>query len=152
MLDSENAELLWFLVGLAFVLMELIMPGFVVIFFGVGAWIVAIGIWAGILESFTSQLFVFLVASLLSLVLFRKQGKKYFEGKVTGRLLKDQEVDDVKGEKAIVVASITPNAVGGKVEFHGTMWEAESDVPIEKGKVVEIVGRVNLVLKVKPVQ
>ena len=42
MLENLNHELLWFLLGLAFLLSEFVVPGFVIAFFGVGAWVTAI--------------------------------------------------------------------------------------------------------------
>lgn len=150
MFDASGSELLWFVLGLVFMLAELALPGFVIIFFGVGAWITALGIWTGLLESFTSQLIIFLLGSVLSLVLFRRQGKKYFEGKISGRLPAGKDLDDITGEHAVVVETIAPHAAG-KVEFHGTHWQAQADMKIEKGTTVEIAARTNLTLKVKPV-
>jgi membrane protein implicated in regulation of membrane protease activity len=147
---SAAAELLWFIVGLILLFAELALPGFVIIFFGVGAWVTAFTVWTGLVESFSAQLLIFLVSSLLSLVLFRKQGKRYFEGKISGKLAPGQSLDDVKGEKAVVVADIKPKSLDGKVEFNGTVWAAESDVDIAAGVVVEVVERANLTLKVKP--
>jgi membrane protein implicated in regulation of membrane protease activity len=152
MFDSTSAELLWFLLGLAFILLELALPGFIVLFFGIGAWLTALGVWIGILDSFNAQLLVFIFGSLLSLILFRKKGKRYFEGKVTGKLPEGMSIDDIAGARAIVTAAIAPNSLGGKVEFHGTIWEAESDVPVDKGATVEIVERSNLRLRVRPLK
>jgi inner membrane protein len=142
-------ELMWFIVGLVLLLSELAIPGFIIMFFGVGAWIVAIFMWLGIDLSFSAQLFVFLVGSLGSLVVFRRYGQRYFKGKINTGM---QSLEDVKGEKATVVADIVPNALDGKVEFHGTIWNAESDVAILKGSVVEVIERNNLTLKVKEVK
>ncbi|MBI2427451.1 MAG: NfeD family protein [Ignavibacteriales bacterium] len=148
MFDSISNELLWFLCGLIFLLSELVIPGFVIFFFGIGAWIVALLLWMNVDMSFTTQLFIFLLSSVVSLVLFRRFGKNYYQAKVK----KDdaQKFDDIRGEKATVLRDITPNGVEGKVEFHGTVWNAESDVPIAKGAVVEVVEQNNLTLKVKP--
>jgi inner membrane protein len=150
MFDTTSAELLWFLLGLGFILLELALPGFIVLFFGIGAWLTALGIWMGVLDSFNAQLLVFILGSILSLVLFRKRGKRYFEGKVTGKLPEGMSIDDIAGTKAVVVVSIMPNTLGGRVEFHGTIWEAEAEVPVEKGAIVEILERSNLRLKVRP--
>jgi membrane protein implicated in regulation of membrane protease activity len=147
---SAAAELLWFIVGLVLLLAELALPGLVIIFFGIGAWITALAIWLGLVSSFSAQLVTFLVSSVVSLILFRKQGMRYFGGRISGKLAPDQSLDDVKGEKAVVVSAIKPKGVDGKVEFNGTMWAAESDVAIEPGAVVEVIERANLVLKVKP--
>lgn len=150
MFDSISNELLWFLCGLIFLLSELVIPGFVIVFFGIGAWIVALLLWLNVAISFTGQLFIFLISSIVSLVLFRRYGKRYYQAKVK----KDdaQKFDDVRGEKATVVRDITPGGVDGKVEFHGTLWNAESDVPVSKGTVVVVVEQNNLTLKVKPLQ
>lgn len=150
MFDALSNELMWFLTGLIFLLAEFMIPGFVIFFFGVGAWIVALLLWFNVALSFNSQLVIFLISSLLSLVLFRRYGKKYFQGKV--KTDDAQTFDDIRGEKATVMVDIAPNGVEGKVEFHGTMWNAESDVAIQKGTIVEVVERNNLILKVKPVQ
>jgi membrane protein implicated in regulation of membrane protease activity len=148
MLENVEAELLWFLVGLVLILGEMAVPGFVIIFFGAGAWVTALLTGLGITESFNAQLLTFLVSSILSLVLFRKQGKKYFEGKVSGA---SGDLDDVKGQHAVALNDIVPGKAGGEVEFNGSTWKAESESRITKGSDVEIVERKNLTLKVKSV-
>jgi len=148
-MESLSNELLWFLFGLAVMLGEIVTPGFVLIFFGIGAWIISLLLWFGVPISFTSQLFIFLITSVLLLVLFRKFGKKYFQGKVS-RPNVVGAVDDIRGERAIALSDIDP-AIGGKVEFHGTLWNAESDSAITKGASVEVLERNNLILKVKPI-
>ena len=152
MFNSQSSELLWFIIGLVLLLGELVVPGFVIVFFGIGAWITALGVALGLLDSFNLQLAVFLGSSVLSLVLFRKKGKRYFEGRVSGRPAPERTMEDVGGERALVVSDIVPNSLGGKVEYNGTLWEAQSSVPISKGRVVEIVERSNLILKVKPLE
>lgn len=149
MFETLQPELFWFLLGLGLLLAELVVPGFVIVFFGVGAWVTALGIALGILPSFNSQLLVFLGASIASLVLFRKKGRAIFEGRVSGKQVTDME--DVRGSKVIVTVDITPNALNGKVEFNGTAWQAQADVPIARGTTVEIVERKDLVLRVKPI-
>ncbi|HAP35353.1 MAG TPA: hypothetical protein DCQ28_05205 [Bacteroidetes bacterium] len=148
-MESLSNELLWFLFGLAVMLGEIVTPGFVLIFFGIGAWIISLLLWFGVPISFTSQLFIFLITSVLLLVLFRKFGKKYFQGKVS-RPNVVGAVDDIRGERAIALSDIDP-AIGGKVEFHGTLWNAESEIAITKGTSVEVIERNNLILKVKPI-
>jgi membrane protein implicated in regulation of membrane protease activity len=150
MFEGSQSELYWFLLGLALMLSELALPGFVIIFFGIGAWITALCIWLGISTAFNTQLVIFLVSSVLSLVLFRKQGKRYFQGRVSGKLDDVAKLDDVKGERAVVVEDIVPNNLAGKVEFHGTNWNAIAEEEIKKGTPVEILGREDLTLRVKP--
>jgi membrane protein implicated in regulation of membrane protease activity len=144
-----DPELAWFLVGLLLLLAELVTPGFVVIFFGVGAWVTALLIALGVLPSFNAQLLTFMIASVVSLALFRKKGKSLFEGRRAGGYGANEAVDSIVGEKAVVVADIAPN-VAGKVEFNGSHWQAEADVAIPKGTTVSVIERRNLTLVVKP--
>jgi membrane protein implicated in regulation of membrane protease activity len=85
MFDNASAELLWFLVGLVLLISELALPGFVIVFFGVGAWITGLLVGVGLLSSFNAQILVFLISSVLTLALFRRKGKRLFEGKVNRR-------------------------------------------------------------------
>lgn len=147
-MENLSHELLWFLFGLVLMLGEIITPGFVLIFFGAGAWLIALLLWLGVPMLFTTQLFIFLVSSILFLIVFRKYGRKYSHGKVIASSTPGT-LDEVRGEKAVVIDDIRPS-VGGKVEFHGTVWNAEAEVEIKKGLTVEIIDRNNLTLKVKP--
>ncbi len=148
MTDGLSPQLLWFLLGIGLALAELALPGFVIFFFGIGAWVTAVTTWLGFTGSLESQLMVFLGSSLVSLYLFRRKGVQAFKGKVSGVSV---DVDDIRGARAVVTVEIDPKGVEGKVEFHGTSWAAESDVRIAAGTVVEVVERTNLTLKVKPV-
>jgi membrane protein implicated in regulation of membrane protease activity len=144
-----NPGLLWFLIGLACIVAELMLPGFVVIFFGFGAWVTALLLWLGWITSFDVQLITFITATILSLILFRKQGKRYFEGKTSGKMGPGQDLEDLTGERAIATSDIIPGNLDGKVEFRGTLWQAISDEQIARGSVVAIVRRQNLQLIVK---
>ncbi len=148
----ETATLLWFVVGLVLALAEFIMPGLVIIFFGAGAWITALALMLGVIASFNEQLLVFLASSIMSLIVFRKHGQHYFEGKVSGKLAPGESLEEVRGQKAIALTAIKPKALGGKVEYNGSPWPAEAEVEIEPGTVVEIITRHNLTLKVKPLR
>lgn len=149
-MESYPNELLWFLVGLAMMLGEIVTPGFVLVFFGVGAWVVSLLVWLGLPISFTTQLFVFLVTSVVSLLFFRKYGMQYSHGKVI-KADPAHAIDDIRGERATATSDIDP-VTGGSVEYNGTHWNAESEQTITKGSAVEIVERKNLVLKVKTIQ
>lgn len=144
------STLAWFLIGIGFMLLEFVVPGFVIFFFGAGAWVAAIVTAFGV-NNINIQLIVFLVSSVFLLILLRTSVKRYFEGKVSKKDIGEESIESVKGEKAVVVNDIFPNKIGGKVEFHGTHWNAESEEEIKKGEVVEIVDRKNLVLKVRKI-
>lgn len=147
--DWLEPELIWFLVGLLLMLMEFVIPGFIIFFFGVGAWIVAlICLFSDISLNF--QLIIFLVSSVLLLVLLRKWMSNVFVGYKKHGRPSDDGASEFLGKKAVVTKHIDPVA-GGKIELHGTSWGAETEgsEPIEEGTVVEITGKQGLTLKVR---
>ena len=150
--DFLKPELIWFMVGLVLLVFEFIMPGLIIGFFGVGAWIVAIIclLSAYVNGSINAQLIIFIIASVLSLLLLRKWLKGIFIGHVKSKQDMTEDLNEFIGERVVVKKTITPKA-GGKVELHGTNWEAEADEEIVEGTVVEIIAKDNLTLKVKVV-
>ncbi len=147
MTDLLASDLSWFILGLVLMLGELVTPGFIIIFFGFGAWLVSLLTWMGVVQSFQSQLIIFIVSSLLFLVVFRKYLKQYSQGKVISA--DEKKLDRFVGEKAVVTKDIVSNSLEGKVELHGTQWSAQSEQTIVKGTIVEVVKQENLVLIVK---
>jgi len=145
-------ELIWFLVGLVLLIMEFALPGLIIFFFGVGAWIVAIVclLSSHVYGSINAQLIIFIISSVLSLLILRKWVKGVFLGHSGAKQDLTEDLKEFVGERAIVIEAITPKA-GGKVEFHGTNWEANADGEIAVGVVVEIIGKDNITLKVKAI-
>lgn len=142
----ERPELLWFLIGLVLFLLELVVPGFVIFFFGVGAWVTAL-ICLIANPGANLQIIIFAVTSVLSLVALRKLiQKKFFYSK--GNKSEDVE-DEFTGKEGIAIADFDKQNKG-KVEFKGTRWNAESDSEIKEDQAVIIIRKESLVLKVKP--
>lgn len=142
----SDPAVIWFLVGLGLLLMELVLPGLVVLFFGTGAWVTAL-VCAVSDINLNVQILIFLVASLLGLVLLRKYLKNRFFSR------KDSEVQDQLeefiGRKAKAVNDFKDGL--GKVEFKGTRWSARSSEAVSKGQWVTIVSKESLTLEVKSV-
>ena len=105
-------------------MLELVIPGFFIFFFGLGAWVTALVCLIG--EPGTNlQIVIFAVTSVLSLVGLRKIiQKKFFYSK--GNLSEEVE-DEFTGKEAIAKADFGSDK-NGKVEFKGTTWKAESKV------------------------
>jgi membrane protein implicated in regulation of membrane protease activity len=148
--DFLKPELIWFLVGLVLLIFEFIMPGLIIGFFGAGAWTVAIICLFStyVAGSMNTQLIIFIIASVLSLLLLRKWLKGIFIGHTKSQQDLTEDMKEFIGERAVVKEKITPKA-GGKVELHGTNWEAVADEEIPEGAVVEIIAKENLTFKVK---
>ena len=102
--------------------MELVIPGFVIFFFGVGAWVTAL-VCLIHAPGINVQIIIFALTSVLSLVALRKMiQKKFFYNKQD--LSFDVE-DEFTGKEAVATTGIGPGK-NGKVEFKGTTWKAES--------------------------
>lgn len=147
--EIEILSLVWFIIGIVLLLSELVLPGFVIFFFGVGALITSIIVFLTGIDSVPIQILIFLSSSLLCLAFLRKYFSKLFKGKIDN---KDDLKDEFIGKKCIVINEIKPNSLKGKVEFNGSIWEADSEFYIDRGTTVEITERNNLTLKVKPVE
>jgi membrane protein implicated in regulation of membrane protease activity len=140
-------ELIWFLVGVILLVMEFVMPGLIIAFFGVGACVVAV-VCLFIDISLNAQLIIFIGSSVLSLLCLRRWLKGIFIGHTKSKQDLKEDIREFVGQKVVVKEKIVPD-IGGKVEFHGTNWQALADEEIPPGAVVEIIGKDNLTLKVK---
>jgi membrane protein implicated in regulation of membrane protease activity len=142
----DRPELLWFLIGLGLFLLELVVPGFIIFFFGAGAWVTAL-VCLIASPGTNMQIIIFTVTSVLSLVALRRLiQKKFFYSKGN----KSEAVEDeFTGKEGISILDFDKQNKG-KVEFKGTRWNAESDSEIKEGQAVIIIRKENLVLKVKP--
>ena len=137
--------LIWFLLGVAFFVIELALPGFVLFFLGIGAWCAA-AVLAVLHVPLTAQLLIFIACSLLSLILLRSRLKSIFSGKSS------EEADSVTMNSApatgVVTDAIIPPA-DGRVKYGGSFWRAAADEPIAEGAVVLIVEKKDLIIKVR---
>lgn len=135
----------WLYFGVAMILLEVMTPGLVAIFFGVAALLVALISWMLPFLNLGWQWLLFSVFSVLSLLLLRKSLKTVFHGK---REVSESPDDTFSGKLTEVTEAIAPHRPG-RVEFNGTSWVAEADAEIAVGTSVRIVQRVNLTLKVE---
>jgi len=145
--DWLNPPVIWFIVGFVLILLEFGIPGLITLFFGIGAWIVAI-LCLFIDMSIDIQLIIFIIVSVISLIFLRKHFKKLYRGKMDKSKFGPDELEEFIGHKAKATNEIAPNHPG-KVEFHGTQWSAESNEEIKKGEIVEIIEKNNLTFIVK---
>ena len=130
-------------------ILEFMVPGVILIFFGVGAWITALTTYLGLTGSFETQLLVFAVSSVLLIVFLRRYIRGKFYGHVTGVQDPDVNLDEFTGKSVIVLEDIIPGQQGGKVEFKGTVWSAISDEHINKDEPAVITGVEGIILKIK---
>lgn len=141
----SDPAVIWFLVGLGLLLLELLLPGLVILFFGVGAWVTAL-VCAITDINLNFQILLFLVASLLGLVLLRRYLKNRFFSKRDDEV-RDQ-LEEFIGHNARAVDAFSEGE--GQVEFKGTRWSARCSDPVSKGQWVSIISKDGLTLNVKP--
>lgn len=148
MLEWMDSAVFWFFFGVLLFVLELATPGFVLLFFGIGAWLVAL-IMLLFEIPLVLQLLIFLITSILSLVFLRNRFSGLFKGFRKGNVDPSKNFDDYTGKVVKVIETINPPN-RGKVELYGTNWDAESDQKLDVGSSAEIISKENIILKVKP--
>jgi len=137
----------WLVVGLLLVLAELATPGgFFVIFFGFAALIVGALSGLGFAGPVWTQLLLFSVLSVLSLVLFRARLLKSIQHDPQA-----PEVDSLIGEIGLLEGAIGPGQIG-KIEVRGAAWSARNATSTElpRGMRCRVVRVNGLMLEVEP--
>jgi membrane-bound ClpP family serine protease len=144
-----NPTLLWFLAGLALIFLEFMVPGVILVFFGIGAWAAAVTTHFGLTASFQFQLLVFAGTSILLLVVLRKWIQGKFYGHVGDVQDQTKNIDEFTGQIVVVLEDVIPNKMKGAVEFKGARWRAVSNEEIKKGEMAIITGVDGIVLNVR---
>ncbi|QHT65314.1 NfeD family protein [Rhodocytophaga rosea] len=142
MQNFSNPPVIWFVLGFILFILEFTMPGFILFFFAIGAWMVALLSLAFELST-NVQILTFLSISLLTILLFRKWIKKILWTKRFSGGLED----DFLGKTGVAETHISPGQ-DGKVGFKGTQWNARSADEIERGQQVTITGNESILLLV----
>ena len=142
----SRPELFWFILGLGLFLLELVMPGFIIFFFGLGAWITALVCLIGH-PGTNLQIIIFAITSTLLLIGLRKIiQNKFLNSK---RTRSDDVEDEFTGKEAIAKIDFG-GLKQGKVEFKGTSWSAESTSEVKEGQRVIIIEKDSFKLIVEP--
>ena len=137
----------WLVVGLLLVLAELATPGgFFVIFFGFAALVVGVLAGTGMGGPLWTQLLMFSVLSVVSLLLFRTRLLRTFQHDPQA-----PEVDSLVGEIGLLEGAIGPGQIG-RIEVRGSAWSARnatsSEIP--RGMRCRVVRVKGLMLEVEP--
>jgi membrane protein implicated in regulation of membrane protease activity len=136
----------WLVLGVALIITEVTVPGLVVVFFGLSALVVAL--LTLLIPSLSNEAawLLFAVFSVVFLLTLRRWVRKVFTGKRSQ--VQDELRNDIAGRTAVVVVRIQPGQPG-KVEFHGTNWQAVSSETLEPGVQVRIVKQDSITLTVE---
>lgn len=127
----------WALVGFGFLLAELALPIFVLIWFGLAGFLVMLAMLLAPAMTLTSQLLIWTLASIFMMVLwfrvFRRNQHKVLIGRASAALV---------GEIGMIAQAVAPFKAG-KVRFQkplvgSDLWDCTSDDSIEAGERVRV--------------
>lgn len=142
--DVSSAAWIWLFLGVFLMLAELVSPGFVIFFFGLGATTVAACKWLIPNLSMSWQLALFSVFSIVYLVALRRWIKSVFMGETdASQALQSEYV----GRIGKVVVATRPD-VPGRVEVGDAEWSAVSEQLIPEGTTIKVVQQNNLTFTV----
>ena len=128
--------LIWFVLGLAVSLSELVVSGFVIIFFGIGCLGAAAS--AVVLpDSYAGQIATFIVVAMASLLALRRLAMRVFVGK-------SELAADTDGQNFIMARVVVDHDIAlgqeTRVFYRGSTWRARAAEQIIANTEVEIVG------------
>lgn len=126
--------LFWIIAAVVLVGVELLTPGFLVLFFAVSALFAAVS--SVFTDNILIQSIVFVITALLMIPFGRPILQRYFK---VNKEVKPSTVDALIGKKAYVTKDILPDEMG-LVKFEGQVWtaRAEDDGIINVGEPVRI--------------
>ncbi|HCL56022.1 MAG TPA: hypothetical protein DHW82_03315 [Spirochaetia bacterium] len=150
-LGNISEPLIWLGIGILIMALEIVAPGFIIFWFGIGGVITSFFIAIGAVSSTEGKFLVFFISSLafLSLWHFYLKNLPFFK-KSTGDDVKDPTLTNLLGK---VIKEIKPN-ISGEVElyepFHGLKkWKAESQELIKIDEEIVVIEAEGIRLIVK---
>ena len=143
------SALYWLLFAVGLIVLEAIVPGLIIIFFGLGALIVSGLTYVGLLDSLTSQSMIWAISSLVLVFVLRRQVARFFPA-----LEKNEETADDRVNKVGVAISQINGNNDGRVRVAGTTWKAVSisGNTILAETEIRVVSQDNLILYVEPLK
>ena len=140
---NDLAFSIWLGSGIFLMAIEFLVPGLVMVFVGLGALTVALGMQLGYIDEIPQQFTTFFISSIIYLLTLRFLVLRFVPS-VTIKANIDED-EEVIGSIVEIVAEITSGEFG-RVEHSGSSWQAraEGDQTILKGEQVKIIGRENI--------
>ena len=149
-LAMELLPVIWTVVGIALILLEFVVSGFVIIFFGISAVLVGLAIFLGLPQENGIPYVLFSVLCLLQVFVLRKFVKKVFTGDVLAADGVLNDMEEYIGHEAVVQSGFSESPFTGRVEFKGAGWDAKASTPLSIGQRVKIIARQGIHFHVEP--
>ena len=146
------AVFVWFIGGIVLMLLELLLPGGVAFFLGLGAMFIALLLFLGIISSPWYAFMAWLLGSLVLLVGLQGVLRR-FRLSTVEQSNTDEDVDAY--DQIVEVAQTIPEDGEGRIHFRGTTWRARNyyqDRALPRGSQVRLVFRQDQVWVVEGVQ
>jgi membrane protein implicated in regulation of membrane protease activity len=134
----------WIVIGLILAALEMVVPGFVIIWFGVA------GLLTGILAFFVHSPLIQL-AAFAGLSALLVLGSQLISRRLTRPEPEPVGANRLQGIEGLVVSDINPPEMG-RVKVMGEEWRAESVTALARGSKVRIVQVEGTHLKVVPLE
>lgn len=149
-MENQDLAIFWFIGGALLMAAELLLPGGIIFFLGLGATLVSLLLFFGIIEGWLQAFTAWFIGSLVLLFGLRGVVQRIIPAQVN-RGKTDEDLD-AYGQRAEVCESIPVNGTG-RIAFRGSTWTAKShssDQALEVGTPVRIAYRDNLIWVVEP--
>jgi inner membrane protein len=140
---------IWIIIGFICVLLEFVIPGALIVFFGISAILVGLLIKiVGLPTANGIPFLVFIVLAVGQILLLRNKLKSWFTGKsLTGN---DDTLEEFVGKDASVVSRFDGKSKKGTVVFKGANWNAICEAsPLTVGDEVVIEKQEGITLTVR---
>lgn len=139
----------WLVLGILLIILELVLPGAVVVFLGLGALLVALALYLGLVEGWLSAFTLWFISSLLLIIVLRSILQRYLpEGEA--EVQSTDEDLDAYGAVVEVAEAMSPEQAG-RIRFRGTTWPAICyECALSPGEKAKIIHRENLLWVVEP--
>lgn len=143
---------IWLAVGAVLVAIEMLMPGFIVFWFGLAAFITAFVVFLGIIETLEYQYLFFFISSAVFLMLWFGVLKKHFK-KENNDDERDPTLANLRGRCTIAIDGAgKPGEVELYEPYHGiTKWKAESSELINVGDEIFVLEASGIKLIIKKI-
>ena len=138
-------EYVWLILFVIFLIAEIFLLSIFSLFLSFGGLVTFLLVQLKVLDitNWASQILIFSLFSLLSFFLFRNYLRRILRG--SPEKLKDEFV----GQQVICKTMFSKeNSYLGKVEFNGSLWQAQSEEEFNIGDVAFVQQRDNVTLKI----
>lgn len=139
----------WIIAGIILVVLELFVPGAVLVFLGAAAILVGLLLMAGLITGPIQAFTAWFIVSLVMLFTLRGLVTRFMPGEESWQ--STDEDADAYG-KIVEVAEAIEKSKEGRIDFRGSTWPATCyEQTLEAGAKARIVTRDNLIWVVEPV-